>query len=468
VRYNYTMNARQTSAPLMLSISGLRGVIGDSLTPPVAARYAAAAGSWLKAKSAGVPRVVIGRDSRPSGAMIGSAAAAGLAAVGCQVVRLGLATTPSVAVMVQHLNAAGGMVVTASHNPLPWNGLKTLTSEGVAPPTADAQSIIDRFKADDIDYADVSALQPLQVNDDTNSVHVDKVLAQINVAAIRQRRLKVVLDSVCGAGGPITARLLHELGVELVHLHAEPSGLFPHPPEPTRENLTTLCDAVRQHKADIGFAQDPDADRLAVVDEQGGYIGEEYTLALAVLHVLTSRPLPAQPCVATNLSTSRMIDDIAAAHGAKVLRTPVGEANVAAAMRASACAIGGEGNGGVMWPPVVLVRDSLTGIALILEMLALRQQPLSAITREIPAYCMVKEKFPLRPGQTPDLRSSLIGHFPAAASDTRDGVRLDWRDRWVHVRPSNTEPIIRVIAEANTQSAARQAVAEVAASLGLG
>lgn len=451
----------------MLSISGLRGIIGSSLTPPVAARYAAAAGSWLKDKSPGTPTVVIGRDSRPSGAMIESAAAAGLASVGCQVVRLGLATTPSVAVMVQHLKAAGGMVVTASHNPLPWNGLKTLTAEGVAPPAADAQSIIDRFQSDDIAYVDVGALQPLQNNDDTNAVHTQKVLANVDAPAIRQRRLKVVLDSICGAGGPITARLLRELGVDLVHLNAEPSGLFPHPPEPIRENLITLCDAVRQHHADVGFAQDPDADRLAVVDEQGRYIGEEYTLALAVLHVLTSRPLPAKPCVATNLSTSRMIDDLAAAHGAKVLRTPVGEANVAAAMRASACIIGGEGNGGVMWPPVVLVRDSLTGIALLLEMLARHQQPLSTLAASIPPYTMVKDKYPLGSEKRADLRGPLTRHFPSARCDSSDGVRLDWPDRWVHVRPSNTEPIIRVIAEAKAENAARQTVAEVAAALGL-
>lgn len=462
------MTASQPPAPLMLSVSGLRGIVGQSLTAPVASRYAAAAGNWLKARhSAGPARVVIGRDSRPSGPMIESAAAAGLAAAGCQVVRLGLATTPSVAVMVQHLKAAGGLVVTASHNPLPWNGLKTLTAEGVAPAAADAQSIIDRFKADDVRDPEVAGPGPMTSDADTDAVHVQRVLEQVDRAAIRQRGLKVVLDSVCGAGGPVTARLLKELGVELVHLNAEPTGLFPHPPEPTRENLTGLCDAVRQHRADLGFAQDPDADRLAIVDEQGRYLGEEYTLALAVLHVLASRPLPASPCVAANLSTSRMVDDIAAAHAAKVIRTPVGEAHVAAALRASHGVIGGEGNGGVIWPPVVLVRDSLTGIALILEMLADRRQALSAIAGQIPAYCMVKQKYSLPPEPLGDFEGVLAKRFPTAHCDRSDGVRLDWPDRWVHVRPSNTEPILRIIAEARAESAARQAIAQVLAALGL-
>jgi len=463
------MNAGVKSAPLMLSISGLRGLIGQSLTPPVAVRYAAAAGLWLKSQQPTTPAtVVLGRDSRPSGAMIECAAAAGLLAVGCRVVRLGITTTPSVAVMVQHLGAAGGMVVTASHNPLPWNGLKTLTREGVAPPAADAQKIIDRFSAAQLEYADVQGLAQRESDDSTSRVHVQRVLSQIDVPAIRRRKLKVVLDSVCGAGGPITAHLLAELGVEAVRLNAEPTGLFPHPPEPTRENLTSLCEAVRRHGADVGFAQDPDADRLAIVDETGRYIGEEYTLALAVLHVLSSRPLPAGPTVAANLSTSRMLDDIAARHSVRVLRTPVGEANVAAAMRASGCVIGGEGNGGVMWPPVVLVRDSLVGIGLVLEMLAQQSRKLSEIVAGIPAYAMVKEKQPLDPAKVQSLPDLLTAHFRQAdfrGCDRQDGVRVDWPDRWVHVRPSNTEPIIRIIAEARDESAARALVEEVRRAL---
>jgi phosphomannomutase len=451
----------------MLSISGLRGLIGQSLTPPVAARYAAAAGLWLKRPYPSSPAtVVLGRDSRPSGAMIECAAAAGLLSVGCRVVRLGIATTPSTAVMVQHLGAAGGMVVTASHNPLPWNGLKTLTRDGLAPPAADAKQIIDTFCSDRLRYADVQSLMPLESDDSTNRVHLRRVLSQIDAPTIRRRKLKVVLDSVCGAGGPITAALLGELGVKIIPLNAEPTGLFPHPPEPTRENLTGLCEAVRQHSAHIGFAQDPDADRLAVVDETGRYIGEEYTLALAVLHVLSSRELPTSPSIAANLSSSRMIDDIATRHGARVLRTPVGEAHVAAAMRSAGCVIGGEGNGGVMWPPVVLVRDSLVGIGLILEMLAQDDRQLSSVVAEIPAYAMVKEKYPFDPQQLKALPQELARRFPAAARDDQDGMRLDWPDRWVHVRPSNTEPIIRIIAEAHDEAAARELVASVRSSLG--
>jgi phosphomannomutase len=251
--------------------------------------------------------------------------------------------------------------------------------------------------------------------------------------------------------------LLETLGVELVHLYAEPTGQFPHTPEPTRENLTGLCEAVREHGADIGFAQDPDADRLAVVDEAGRYIGEEYTLALAALHVLSRTPGPA----VANLSTSRMLDDLAERYGGHVIRTPVGEANVAAAMREHQAVIGGEGNGGVIWPPIACVRDSLGGMALLLELLAGRDQPLSRIVADIPAYAIVKTKQPIAPGGAEGILQRLADRYADEKLDTQDGVRID-RDRgWVHVRPSNTEPILRVIAEAPDQSAAEALIDEM-------
>jgi phosphomannomutase len=431
--------------------------------------------------------------------MIELAAAAGLISVGCRVTVLGVVTTPSVAIMAEHLHADGGMVITASNNPIICNGIKALRADGAAPPPDQARDIIDRFHRDAVTYAPVESLQPLAYDDTTHRVHVDRILKHIDVAAIRARkpRLRVVLDSVHGAGGPAAALLLRELGVELIHLYAEPTGFFPHTPEPTRENLTGLCDAVRAHKADIGFAQDPDADRLAVVDEQGTYIGEEYTLALAALHVLGRkqetgdskpesagrafsvgptgpRPHPS-PIVVANLSTSRMLDDLAAAAGARVVRTAVGEANVAAAIRRENAILGGEGNGGVIWPEVIHVRDSLSGMALLLEMLALPNSrssagaspslSLSAIVQTIPRYAIVKDKLDLPPGVVENLVPLLKKRWPDESFDTQDGVRIDWPSpspgKWVHVRASNTEPILRIIAEAPDEPAARALIREV-------
>ncbi|MBI1373899.1 MAG: phosphoglucosamine mutase [Phycisphaera sp.] len=430
---------------LMLSISGLRGLIGDSLTPDVAARYAGAFGSWLKETTRDPhPRVVVGRDSRPSGEMIERAAVAGLIGVGCRVVTLGIVTTPGVAIMAEHRDAHGGMVLTASHNPIIWNGIKLLRHDGVAPPPDQAEQIIERFRLDRIDHVEVGDLQPVTHDDSSHDVHLGRILPHIDVEAIRAAKPRVVLDSVHGAGGPATARLMRQLGVDLVHLYGEPTGQFPHTPEPTAENLTGLCDAVREHGAAVGMAQDPDADRLALVDEHGRYIGEEYTLALCTMHVLSRTPGP----VVANLSTSRMVDDIAARFGVAVHRTAVGEANVASKMRDISAAVGGEGNGGIIWPKVIHVRDSLAGAALVLEMLATTGRSLSELVAEIPAYVIRKEKLPIRAGMADAAAAKVREAFVGERIDTQDGTRVDLTDAWVHVRPSNTEPILRIIAEA--------------------
>ncbi len=472
-----TPTAPTPDAPLMLSVSGLRGIVGKSLTPDLAARYAAAFGQWLKEEhNTATPHVVLGRDSRPSGEMFELAATAGLTSVGCRVTTLGIVTTPSVAIMAEQLDAQGGMVITASHNPIIWNGIKSLRSDGVAPNPDQAAQIIEHFNNDHVTHAAVESLQPVQHNDTTHQTHVDRVLKHIDPAPIRKRKIKVVLDSVHGAGGPAAAMLLDQLGVELVHLYAEPTGLFPHTPEPTRENLVGLCDAVREHGADIGFAQDPDADRLAVVDNLGRYIGEEYTLALVALHALARADCPKSAIVAANLSTSRMIDDIAQEHGARVVRTAVGEANVASAMREHGATIGGEGNGGVIWPKVIHVRDSIGGMALLLEMLAQTNDRLDEIVDRIPHYAIAKEKIDIQPGGLDSGLANLKKHYAEARSgsgepphiDTQDGLRIDWEDRWVHVRPSNTEPIARIIAEAKTAGDAGELIGEVRGVMGEG
>jgi phosphomannomutase len=450
-------------APLMLSVSGMRGLVGQSLTPAVVANYAAAFGCWLvQSTGAKAPHVVLGRDSRPSGQMFEMAAASGLTASGCRVTRVGVLSTPGVAIMAGHHHAQGGMVVTASHNPVIWNGIKALRHDGAAPPADQAQQIIDRFKNNDLSYTDVESLQPCDEDLTGTKVHLDRILPHIDVDAIRSAKLKAVVDSVNGAGGDEARALLERLGVELIHMYPEPTGLFPHTPEPTLENLTELCEQVTKHRAAIGFAQDPDADRLAVVDESGSYIGEEYTLALSAMHLLK-----AGDQVVANLSTSRMVDDIAATVGASVIRTAVGEANVVEGMAQSGATLGGEGNGGVIWPKVCGVRDSLVGMALLLEMLAKRGKPLSELVAMTPAYAIVKDKADVSQELLDQIGPRLKEHFSQQKVDTQDGVRVDWPDRWVHVRPSNTEPIIRIIAEAAGEDETQSLVKEVRGVLGL-
>ena len=457
-------------APLMLGVSGLRGIVGQSLTPTVATRYAAAFGQWAKqqAETTGQPvRVVLGRDSRPSGQMLEAAVVSGLTAVGCEVIRVGIAATPSIAVMVEHLRADAGMIITASHNPIAWNGIKALRHDGSAPPADQAEAIVAMYRENRDQYGGAERLISTESDESAHQVHLERVLRHVNVAAIRRRRLKVVVDSVCGAGGPISAMLMQELGAELVHLHAEPSGQFPHPPEPLKENLTILAEAVRTHGADVGFAQDPDADRLAIVDETGRYIGEECTLVLAAWHALDQLTDTRDAIIVTNLSTSRMIDDVVARVGGRVVRTPVGEANVAEAVRRHKAVMGGEGNGGVIWPKVIHVRDSIGGAALIMEMLAMREQPLSQIVDQIPKYAMIKRKVNVTPPSAKQLEDVLGRRFSSQTLDVQDGVRVDWPDRWVHVRASNTEPVLRIIAEAGDELTAVKLIEQVQAALNL-
>lgn len=441
---------------LMISVSGVRGLVGKTLTPTLAAEMGAAFGSHL-----GGGKVVIGRDSRPSGPMVQSALVSGLLATGCSAVELGIVTTPGTAMMIGELDAAGGVVLTASHNPGEWNGIKFLTAEGIAPPPELAQKIFARYHAKDFCYVGPEAIGTRTADDSTHARHVSKVLAVSAVDAIRKRRPRVVLDSVNGAGGIGGVMLLEALGCDVVPMNNEPNGRFAHTPEPTAENLVTLCDAVKKHHADIGFAQDPDADRLAIVDETGRYIGEEYTVALVAKFLFSQKPGP----VAVNLSTSRMIDDLAKGAGGavRVHRTAVGEANVAKAIREHGCLFGGEGNGGVIDPRVVMTRDSFVGMGHVLGLLASYGRPLSVIANEIPRYVMVKQKYEMSPEKIEPWLDRVRKIANGRVNDA-DGVRIDWPEGWVHVRPSNTEPIARVISEAADEATARE-LAERAARL---
>ncbi len=465
--------ATDTGNPLMLSVSGLRGLLGRSLTPEVAMRYGAVLGTWFtenRGAGSDAPPVhlVVGRDGRSGGEMLELAVTAGLMATGCHVTSLGIASTPAVGVMVDELAAEGGVVITASHNPIAWNGIKALTAPGLAPPARQAAAIVDRYRHYDRQppaWAEPHAIGTRDEDASAAEVHVQRVLEIVDVDRIRNARLSAVVDSICGAGGGEAHALLDALGVKLVHMNPEPTGCFPHPPEPTAEHLEDLCRSVPGHAADVGFAQDPDADRLAIVDHQGRYIGEEYTLALAAWHLLEQHDEPASCILAANLSTSRMVDDIASRYGARVLRTAVGEANVVEAMRREGCILGGEGNGGVIFPQVGLIRDSLVAMAFTLELMATRGQPLAELLGQLPAYAMVKEKVEVQAGLTDRLAPLMQDLFPGERMDCQDGVRIDWPDRWIHVRPSNTEPIVRLIAEAADEANAKQLIEQTRAAL---
>jgi len=439
---------------LIITVSGLRGIVGENLTPQVAADYGLAFGSFLRSKSSDADKltVCIGRDSRPSGQSLAAAVTAGLTTAGIDVIDLGIVTTPTVGIMVRHLACAGGVIITASHNPLPYNGIKLLLDNAMAPSPDVAEQIKICFEIRDF-FSD-DRLKPGSVasNNEADDIHIAKVLRIVDQMAIAKKQFKVVLDSINGAGGRPGVKLLTALGCKITPVNIEPTGLFAHPPEPTAENLTSLCDAVKKAHADIGFAQDPDADRLAIVDEAGTYIGEEYTLALAAKLIFRL----AAGTAATNLSTSRMIDDIAKAAGGHVIRTPVGEANVASAMIQNNCIIGGEGNGGVIDLRIGPIRDSLVAMAFALQLLAQTGKTVSQLVGEIPRYSMTKYKFPADKAKIKLILDAVKKLFPNAKIDSSDGFRFDFPDAWIHIRSSNTEPIVRVIVESKDKTAAKK------------
>lgn len=468
----------------MLSVSGLRGIVGASLTPEVVVRYTGAAAAWM-AQEAGVeaPIVIVARDGRASGAMVRELVIGALVAAGCEVIDLGIATTPTTGVMVMEHKAHGAIISTASHNPQQWNGLKVLTAGGYAPPARAAQLIISAFHAGAIKLAPHDRIVEDAYDDAADLTHVDHVLEAIAelvpLNTIRERRFRVLVDSVNASGALPARMLLESLACEatLLHDNSDPSraGIFPHPPEPTQDNLRDLAARTAAGNFDVAFAQDPDADRLAMLDAQGVYIGEEYTLALgawAVLDAMDERART-QAILATNLSTSRMLDDVAAWYGARVERTPVGEANLVERMFELNSPIGGEGNGGVIWPRVVPIRDSISAMALTLALMTRTGASLAQLVARIPRYAMVKEKLDIRPGMADRAlgvaRSAFAGGAGARIS-TVDGVRIDLPvsaggQQWIHVRASNTEPILRLIAEAPSEPLARGLVDQVRAAL---
>lgn len=439
---------------LMVSVSGIRGRVGEALTPEVVARYAAGFGAW--ASSRGESRkIVVGRDSRVSGPMFHRAVLSALQSVGCDVIDVGLTTTPTCQLAVEHHHAAGGLMISASHNPIEWNALKFIGPTGLFLENAEGVEMRALVETG-IPRARWDQLGQIELDEGAIQRHIDRVLSipYLDVEGIRRRRFNVALDCVRGAGAIIMPLLLDRLGCRVTAINLETDGLFPRPPEPVAENLGDLERLVLRSGAAIGFAVDPDVDRLALVSDAGKAIGEDFTLALAARVVLRHK----RGSVVTNLSTSRIVEDVASGAGVPVIRAPVGEVNVAVRMRDEHAPIGGEGNGGVILSEVHLGRDAPVGAALLLQLLHEDNMTLSQIVSELPRYAIVKDKLD-RPNASLDtVYDALRSAFPGAAADTQDGLRLSWPDRWVHVRPSGTEPIVRVIAEAPTSREALELV----------
>jgi len=457
---------------LMVGVSGVRGIVGKDLTPEVVTRWARAFGRWAREGKGDEGRgkresVVVGRDARTSGPAFAAAVTAGLTSVGCDVIDVGLVPTPTVQLAVEHHHAGGGIAITASHNPIEWNALKFIGPDGIFLDGAEGKRVAELVAGS----PGSGKREAGNVTADPGAVerHLDAVLKLpvLDVERIRKRKFTVALDAVRGAGGPPMRDLLEQLQCRVTGINLETDGRFPRAPEPIPENLGDLATLVRRSGAEVGIAVDPDVDRLAIVDETGAPIGEDYTLAFAVRAVLGKRDGgrgTSKPTVVCNLSTSLVVEDAARECGAEVVRTPVGEVHVARAIVRLAAVIGGEGNGGVMYPALHAGRDAPVAAALLLALLARDGKRVSEVVAGAPRYVIVKGKAERGSRNAEqgmeDVYAGLRRRFPDATGDTQDGLRLAWRDRWLHVRPSNTEPIIRLIAEAPSGAAARDLVDE--------
>jgi phosphomannomutase len=445
------------SGTRIASISGLRGVVGDGLDPVVAVEFAAAYAASCEPGS-----IVISHDGRVSSHVFCPAVVAGVTATGQSALLVGATATPTVGVLVRERRAAGGIQISASHNPPEYNGLKFFQPKGMVLSPGQGAAVLSRWQRREFTWSRWNALGQARTIEDPDEGHLQRVLEIVDVERIRRREYTVALDACHGAGGRLAVRLLRALGCRTVVMGGQADGFYDHPPEPTEDNLRTFAALVSTIGAAVGFAQDPDADRLAIVDEAGRYIGEELTLALAALRRLEEEPGP----VVLNLSTSRVTEELARKFGCPVVRTPVGEINVVEAMLAQDAVLGGEGNGGVIDPRVGFVRDSFVGMALVLDLMARSERPLSQWVGSLPRFVMIKDKYPLPsgrgdPAQVASLWDQVAAAFPEARADRRDGLRLEWNDRWVHVRASNTEPIVRVIAEAPDAPGARSLADQV-------
>ncbi|CAM3377312.1 phosphoglucosamine mutase [Zobellia roscoffensis] len=443
---------------LIKSISGIRGTIGgrsgDNLTPIDAVKFAAAYGIWLKEYSKKDKlKVVIGRDARLSGEMIQNLVVSTLVGLGIDVVDLDLSTTPTVEIAVPLEKADGGIILTASHNPKQWNALKLLNEKGEFLDAAQGAKILDIADKEDFDFSEVDDLGSITRNDSYIDIHIDEVLdlPLVDADTIRKAKFKVVVDGVNSTGGIAIPKLLEELGVEVVKLYCDPTGHFPHNPEPLKEHLGDICDLVIKEKADFGIVVDPDVDRLAFIDNTGEMFGEEYTLVACADYVLGKT----KGNTVSNLSSSRALRDITQKHGGTYEAAAVGEVNVVTKMKANNAIIGGEGNGGIIYPDSHYGRDSLVGTALFLMLMAEKGGTVAELRASYPSYFMSKKKIQLTPGLDVDgILKAMAEKYKDEEISTIDGVKIDFAENWVHLRKSNTEPIIRIYTEAKSQSEA--------------
>lgn len=443
---------------LIKSISGIRGTIGgkvgDNLTPVDAVKFASAYGTFLKNNIAKDKlTVVIGRDARISGPMIHNLVVNTLIGLGIDVIDLGLSTTPTVEVAVPLEKADGGIILTASHNPKQWNALKLLNAKGEFLSGADGAKILEIAEAEAFDFSDVDSLGEVISNDAYMDIHIDEVLnlPLVDVEVVKEAKFKVVVDGVNSSGGIIIPKLLKLMGVEVVELYCEPNGHFPHNPEPLKEHLTDISELVVKEKADFGIVVDPDVDRLAFISEDGEMFGEEYTLVACADYVLSKTP----GNTVSNMSSSRALRDVTKAHGGSYEASAVGEVNVVELMKKNNAIIGGEGNGGIIYPELHYGRDSLVGVALFLTHLANKKMPVSALRASYPEYYMSKNKIELTPQIDVDaILTQMTEKYKNEDISTIDGVKIDFATEWVHLRKSNTEPIIRIYTEAPSQDAA--------------
>jgi phosphomannomutase len=437
---------------LKISISGVRGVIGASLTPTLLTRFAQAFGTYV-----GSGTIVLGRDTRTSGEMVRQAVLAGLLSSGCRVIDLDICPVPTVQLITRQRRAHGGICITASHNPAEWNALKFINSEGLFMSVGQARELLDIYHQGDYTKITGAQMRSVEALAGADELHINAILDAVGPLPKTARKLKVALDSCNGAAARLAPKLLKALGAEVVSINTTPDGLFPRGAEPVAENITELCQLVKERGADVGFAQDMDADRLAVVDETGEPIGEDYTLVLATRYILSQTP----GAVVANLSTTHALDPVVAHFGGTLHRTKIGEANVTEQMQAVDAIIGGEGNGGVIYPRINYCRDSQVGMALILHLLADTGKSLSQLLAEFPRYHIIKEKLACPSDKIAEVLKMMRRDYDGSQMDLRDGVKVLFEKSWLHVRGSNTEPIIRIMAEAETEIEAKAIVSEV-------
>ena len=443
---------------LIKSISGIRGTIGgkvdENLTPLDVVKFTSAFGTWLQNnKNKKDLTLVVGRDARISGSMVNSLVTATLQGLGIHVVDLGLSTTPTVEVMVPELNADGGIILTASHNPKQWNALKLLNEKGEFITGENGTEVLALAESQDFDYAEVDDLGQYETRNDGFDIHIQKILdlPMVDAEAIKAKKFKVVVDAVNSTGGIAIPQLLEELGCEVVKLYCEPNGHFPHNPEPLKEHLGDICELMKTEKADVGIVVDPDVDRLALVDENGELFGEEYTLVAVADYLLRHQ----KGAAISNLSSSRALRDVARDLGSEYFASAVGEVNVVTLMKEKNAVIGGEGNGGIIYPELHYGRDSLVGVALFLTHLAKENKTVSELRATYPSYFMGKKKIELTPDIDVDsLLTKMEKEYQTDDISTIDGVKIDFENNWVHLRKSNTEPIIRIYTEAFSQEEA--------------